>query len=654
MTLDAAGRPPPARPVDVRDQRAMILLITAGYTLAIAAAAVAVDFLVHRVFTNDAAAFTPVATAGIAVLVGGPVNYFFNLQRFRLRRVGAALAVGSAQMDRIVSELVLRREESELAQAQAQQAMGRLAESEALYRLMTDQMSDVVIRYDRHGVIEFASPSVRQFGYEPEMLVGLNMADFSHADDEPGAAAVRRMVAETGVIPEGHAQAVRARGADGEWIWLEGRPSPITADSGEIIGVVTVLRDVTARRAMETELRLKRAEAETAVAAKSEFLANMTHELRTPLNAIVGFSGLLKASDALNPVDQRRADLIYDAGQTLLHVVNDVLDYSKLEAGAIELEARAFDPGAVATSITDILGGQAAEKGLKLSMRIEGEPEPLLGDGARLRQVLLNLVSNAIKFTAHGEVEVVVRQDAAPDGRRLEIEVRDTGIGLPAEQLDTIFARFTQADASISRKFGGTGLGLAISRCIVEAMGGEIGARSVEGQGATFWLTVILPLAEGLECEATEPNETAGPDRALRLLVVEDNKVNQELIVALLSPFDLTIVTAADGVEAVAAADGEDFDLILMDVQMPNMDGLTATRRIRAARPVGVRQPPIIAMTANVMPDQVARCLDAGMDDHIGKPIDPARLLQVLEHWSSTASTARPEPAPEAGALAGD
>ncbi len=536
MTFKLFQRTTSATAVDIRDQRPLILLTTAAYTLAITMAAVLADFLTHRVFTDDAAAFTPIATAAIAILVGAPVNYFLNTQRFKLRRVGEALATGSAQMDRIVGELVLRREESEQAQAQAQHAIDRLAASEALYRLMTDQMSDIVIRYDRNGVIEFASPSVRQYGYEPEAMVGLNMTDFTHADDEPGAHAVREAVATTGVIADGRGQSTRARSSNGEWIWLEGRPAPIFNDEGEIIGVVTVLRDVTARRAMEDELRLKRAEAETAVAAKGEFLANMTHELRTPLNAIVGFSGLLKKSDALNAVDQRRADLIYDAGQTLLHVVNDVLDYSKLEAGAFELEGHAFDPAATAESIGDILGGQAADKGLTLSVTLEGDRQPLMGDSARLRQVLLNLVSNAIKFTTRGGVDILVRQSAAEDGRRLRVEVTDTGIGLRPEQLDAIFARFTQADASISRKFGGTGLGLAISRCIVEAMGGTIGVRSVEGQGATFWFELVLPLAEQLAPEAAEAPEAIGIERALRLLVVEDNKVNQELIVALLSP----------------------------------------------------------------------------------------------------------------------
>ena len=640
MTVNRQGRRDGETTAGGASQHRAILLKTLAHTVMIAAAAVVVDFLVHRVFTHNAAAFTPLATAGIAVLVGGPVDYFLNYQQSKLRRAGAALAAGAAQMDRVVSELVQRREESEQARNVAQQAMERLAESEALYRLMTDQMSDIVIRYDRDGVIEFASPSVRQFGYEPTSLIGRNMADFSHVDDEPNAIAIRKAVVQSGYAPDGAAHAVRAWGADGALIWLEGRPSPISNDAGETIGVVTVLRDVTARRAMEDELRLKRAEAELAVAAKSEFLANMTHELRTPLNAIVGFSGLLKKSGALTQGDQRRADLIYDAGQTLLHVVNDVLDYSKLEAGAIDLETLAFDPAAIAGSITDILGVQAAEKGLAIAVKVEGERQTLLGDGARLRQVLLNLVSNAIKFTARGGVEVLVRQAAVEGGQRLEIEVSDTGIGLRPEQLETIFARFTQADASISRKFGGTGLGLAISRCIVEAMGGTIGVRSIEGQGATFWISLTLPLADGLAVEGHDAVDVTGPSQPLRLLVVEDNMVNQELIVALLSPFDLSIVTAADGVEAVEAASREDFDLILMDIQMPNMDGLTATRRIRADCPAARRQPPIIAMTANVMPDQIARCLAAGMDDHIGKPIDPARLLQVLERWSSTESAA--------------
>jgi len=376
-------------------------------------------------------------------------------------------------------------------------------------------------------------------------------------------------------------------------------------------------------------------EANTALSVKSDFLANMTHELRTPLNAIIGFSGLLRQSDSLNPRDARHVKLICDAGGTLLHVINDVLDYSKLEAGAIELERQPFDPHAVAESIAQLLAAQAADKGLTLSVAAEGSGGLLLGDSARLRQVLLNFVSNAVKFTARGGVEIKVSQHGEGGDRNLRVEVRDTGIGIHPEQLDSIFGRFTQADASTSRQFGGTGLGLAICKRIGEAMGGRIGVHSTVGQGSTFWIEATLPAAGAADGVVEAGDDPTALERPLRLLLVEDNAVNRELVSSLLTPFDILIETAADGVEAVEAAARAAFDVILMDVQMPNMDGLTATRRIRAAAVPGGRRVPIIAMTANVLPEQVARCREAGMDDHLGKPISPAKLLEALGRWSA-------------------
>jgi len=382
-------------------------------------------------------------------------------------------------------------------------------------------------------------------------------------------------------------------------------------------------------------------EAEAATRAKADFLANMTHELRTPLNAISGFSGLLKQSDRLNPRDAHHVALIASASQALLHVVNDVLDFSKLEAGALELDHQPFDPAELAQSTADILGHQAEAKGLGLSVETVGEAGALVGDAARLRQVLLNLLSNAVKFTASGAIRVVVAQvgneigdDAA---RTLRIEVIDQGIGVPADQLDKIFGRFTQADASVSRKFGGTGLGLAISKRIIEAMGGEIGAVSRPGHGSTFWFEV--PLAPAAVNDAADEAGAGGLAIApgLRVLVADDNAANRELFHALLAPFDLEIAAAQDGVGAVEAAARIDFDLIFMDVQMPVMDGLTATQHIRAAAHIAGRHTPIIAMTANVLPDQIARCLAAGMDDHIGKPVNPLRLLETIARWSAGA-----------------
>jgi PAS domain S-box-containing protein len=578
--------------------------------------------------------FTPLNTALIAALVGMPVSYYLIDQRVDLQRAKELLSASSAEKDLVAVELEQRRQEAERAQAAAELALEQLRESESRYRMLTDRATDIIIRYDQRGVIEFASPSVRQLGYEPQALVGRNMAEFTHPDDLERARKNRTIVTRGGVLDPTERHEFRTPRADGEWVWLQGSPSPIRDETGATIGAVTVLRDVTVRRAMEDELRRKRAEAEAAVKAKSEFLANMTHELRTPLNAIIGFSGLLKASSELSERNARQIALIWDASQSLLGVINDVLDFSKLEAGSIEPDQQPFDPAELARSTVDILSGQALAKALDVSVAVSGLDGPLIGDATRLRQVMLNFVSNAIKFTSLGEVRVTLAQRGDGRVRRLRVEVSDSGIGVAPEQAEAIFDRFTQGDASISRRFGGTGLGLAISKRIIEALGGEIGVVSVLGVGSTFWFELTAPVAgddSGVALAIAAPAALAS---AMRVLVVDDNAVNRELITALLSPFDLDIETAADGAEAIVAAARAPFDLILMDVQMPTMDGLSATRRIRAATPSGAPRIPIIAMTANVLPEQVERCLDAGMDDHLGNPINPQKLLEALRHWS--------------------
>jgi signal transduction histidine kinase/CheY-like chemotaxis protein len=390
------------------------------------------------------------------------------------------------------------------------------------------------------------------------------------------------------------------------------------------------------RERLSLALEQALSEAEAATRAKADFLANMTHELRTPLNAISGFSGLLKQSDRLDERDAHHVALIESASQALLHVVNDVLDFSKLEAGALELDHQPFDAAELVRSSTAILSQQADAKDLKLSVEIIGDIGEVVGDAARLRQVLLNLLSNAIKFTASGAVKVVVAQcgpeDESDTVRTLRVEVIDQGIGIPEDQIDKIFGRFAQADASVTRRFGGTGLGLSISKRIVETMGGEIGAISWPGVGSNFWFEV--PLRVAAACNADDGVNMAGLTikPGLRLLAADDHTANRELLCALLAPFGIEIETVDDGVAAVEAAARADFDIILMDVQMPVMDGLTATQHIRAA---GRPHTSIIAMTANVLPEQIARCLAAGMDDHIGKPINPSRLLEAIAHWSA-------------------
>ena len=347
---------------------------------------------------------------------------------------------------------------------------------------------------------------------------------------------------------------------------------------------------------------------------------------------------MLRGSGELTQRDARHVGLIDDASGALLTVVNDVLDFSKLESGAFELDPQPFDPMALARSAAALVEGQASSQGLSLEVSADGVVEPVSGDGPRLRQVLLNLLSNALKFTSQGGVALRLAQRPAVDGAvALRISVSDTGIGISPEKQTAVFERFSQADASVSRRFGGTGLGLAICKRIVELMGGTIGVQSREGRGSTFWLEVVMPLAvdaaaPDLECAAAEL------DRPLRLLLVEDVAVNRELVRVMLEGFEIEIDTATNGAEAIDAVGRAAYDLVLMDVQMPVMDGLTAAARIRAMPDPAISRLPIVAMTANVLPEQVQRCLDAGMNGHVGKPINPAALLEAIAAWTASPS----------------
>ena len=510
-------------------------------------------------------------------------------------------------------------------------ATDALRESEQSYRLLADNVTDVISLSTADHQRLYVSPSIeRILRFSPgELMVTPNYTYMHPEDSEPVQTFIEGTTEDTGP----RTMEYRVFAKDGSVVWAETTFTRLKDGSGRLLGVS---RDVSHRKALEDELKEALAGAQAAAAAKTDFLANMTHELRTPLTAILGFTGVLKTSKSLSEQDARHAGLIHDASQTLLGVIGDVLDFSKIEAGAFELDPEPFDPRAAVGSAAAIVAEQAMGKGLELVTVLDEATPAVMGDAPRLRQVLLNFLSNAIKFTREGRIELRLSQATVDEACRLRIEVADSGIGIEAEQIGSLFTRFSQADASVSRRFGGTGLGLAISKQIVEAMGGRIGAESVVGQGSTFWFEVELPLAR--DWSGVTEAESAGAmasDRPVRVLVVEDNAVNRELITTLLSPFDIQIDTACDGAEAVEAVRRGGYDVILMDMQMPVMDGLTATRRIRAlADPIAARTP-IIAMTANVLPEQVARCLEAGMDDHLGKPINLPRMLQTLERWTT-------------------
>lgn len=505
-------------------------------------------------------------------------------------------------------------------------AIERLTESERRYRLLATRVTDIIVTYGVDGLVTYVSPSLEAVtGIRPEALIGRPATSLIHPDDVPALTESFRDFVKA--PPEWSQRGVTYRGlpGDGPERWFEARTSIIRDEEGLVVEFQDLVREVTETKRLEEALIEARDRAEAGARAKSEFLANMSHELRTPLTSVIGFSGLLQQSAALPETERRYADRIGTASEALLAVINDILDYSKLEAAAVQLEARAFDPRALAQAAAAMIEGQCEVKGLRLAVELDPDlPAALTGDEARLRQVMLNFLANAVKFTASGCVTL----EATWSDERLRVAVRDTGIGIADEKIDTLFERFSQADNSTTRVFGGTGLGLSISRRLVEMMGGEIGAESRVGEGSTFWFEVPLTPTEAIVGADRTGDDTPSPD-GLRILVADDAAANRELAVAILGGLGVAVETVEDGAQAVEAARAGGYDLILMDVHMPVMDGLDATRAIRALDGEPGRVP-IVALTANVQPEQAMRCREAGMDDHVGKPIQVAELLRVI------------------------
>lgn len=372
--------------------------------------------------------------------------------------------------------------------------------------------------------------------------------------------------------------------------------------------------------------------AETASAAKSEFLANMSHEIRTPMNGVIGMADVLAATE-LSQKQRACVDVIQSSGGALLTILNDILDFSKIEAGRIEIERAPFSLRQAIMEVVTLISPRAAERGVALIVDVgAGIPEIVDGDAGRLRQILINLVGNAAKFTHEGSITVSAAHD---EHGRVKISIADTGIGIAPEKLGRIFEKFEQADNSTTRRYGGTGLGLAISKQLVELMGGEIGVSSVYGSGAVFSFALDLPgsraAVEPAE-PATEPREpTRESAECMRLLLVEDNEVNRMVVKLMLAGEGFDVVEAGDGRAALDALAGARFDIVLMDVSMPVLDGLEATRRLRSIEArTGARRTPVVGLTAHAMERDAKLCLDAGMDEYLVKPVRKEALVAAI------------------------
>jgi PAS domain S-box-containing protein len=467
-----------------------------------------------------------------------------------------------------------------------------------------------------------------------------NIWDAVHPADRAKAIALWDRHVETG---EPYRAVHRLTQRDGPHIWVSVAAEAIRGVEGDIDRVVGVLRNIDREKRSETAMAKALAQAEAASRAKNEFLANMSHEIRTPLNGVMGIASVLGRAD-LSPEHREMVEIIESSAKTLEVLLSDVLDLARIEAGRLTLIDEPFDLAKALHVAAALFEPRALEKGLAFKSTISPAARAMVrGDVTRLRQVISNLLSNAVKFTDQGRVSLNVEAEQSEETVRLRLSVLDTGIGFDAETGQRLFQRFEQADGSITRRFGGTGLGLSISRSLAEAMGGTLSATSTPGRGSAFTLELELPrAAEILPQEPAPPPTVSLPAprasdeadveaAAPRILLAEDHPTNRKVVSLILESVGVDLLCVEDGVEALAAFDAGRFDLILMDMQMPRMDGLTAIRSIRAReRRSGLARTPILLLTANAMPEHAEASASAGADGHLTKPISANELIAAV------------------------
>ncbi len=526
----------------------------------------------------------------------------------------------------------LRRQRQQIEQSLAlAKTNARLSDREREGRRLAsiaENAVDSIFMMDRNSRVLWVNPAfTRKSGYTLEEVVGRQPADFLYGprSDRAVDKQVKKAI-EIG-LPARVENINYTK--SGEPFWVETHVAPVLDENDHMETAISIERDITVAKKRELELAEAKRAAELGEKAKSLFLANMSHEIRTPMNGIMGMADLLHEAD-LSHDHGLYVQTIRQSAEALLTIINDILDFSKLQDGHLEMNPVVFETRLCVTSIMNLMRPQAEAKDLTLLLDIaEDVPDEVFGDDGRLRQILVNVMGNAIKFTDAGSVSVSLATYEAHEGRGLEVLVRDTGVGIAPDRHEHVFEQFAQADADTTRRFGGTGLGLAISRKLARKMGGDITVSSTSGEGSCFAVRVEFPAAHSVQSKDQASDELPANElfEGVTVLLAEDNKTNRLLVSKYLKDLPLELLEAEDGVQAVAMVAKHQPDIVLMDMSMPQMDGLDATRAIRADAAV---QPAILALTANAYRSDREACLQAGMDGFLSKPVRRTKLIQLL------------------------